>query len=343
MMRRFSVWCLTVVSLAGLAEVGLAGPGWASNLNDQLNIQPHNATQGQSRDVADRWVQLGDQQAAEGQLAQATQSWAEAAAIYSALGDTQAQGQVYSSMGNAFVALGQYPQAERAFRLRVGTARNNNDPLGMVFGLNNLGSLQLNQGQLNQGQALFEEALAIARPTEDARAIGLSLSNLGLVASQRGELEQAVPLLEAAANYRLLAGDSVGEAHTSNHLGDVYLALDRTNNAIGAYRVALRLGSEAEDKAIQLRAIDGLLTIYVDRNQWDTAKALLDQRVALTLTNPEPDQQTAITLRWLGDYYYATGDLVGAKDAYTQGLALSRSLGIKSLEAEFTNRLLLQF
>lgn len=337
MRQQFFLLTATVMVLAGSAA-----PSYGSNLNQQLDIRPHNATQGQSRDVADRWLQLGNQQAAEGQLAQATQSWTEAAAIYAALGDTQAQAQVYSSLGNAFVTLGQYSQAERAFQLRVGTARNNNDALGVVFGLNNLGSLHLTQGQLSEGQARFEEALAVAQQTGDPRALGLSLSNLGLVATQRGDLQRAVQLLEPAANYRLLAGDTLGEAHTSNNLGDVYLALGRESSAIGAYRVGLRLGTEAEDGAVQLRAIDGLMAIYFERDL-ATIKTLLDRRIALTLNTAVPDRQTALTLRWLGDYYYATGNLTSAQETYQRGLALARSLDLKSLEAEFTNRLLQRF
>ncbi len=326
--------------IAALALVGSPGASLASNLNQQLDVQPRNATQGPARDVADQWSQLGFQQAADGDLVQATQSWSEAAAIYAALGDAQAQSQVYSALGNAFVVLGQYPEAEQAFQRRVGTARDSNDPLGVVFGLNNLGSLHLNLGRFDESQARFEEALSVAQATEDANAIGLSLSNLGLVALRRGQWEQALQFLEPAANYRLLGGDILGEANTSNHLGETYLALGRESNAIGAFRVGLRLGEEAANRGTQLRAIDGLLTIYFDREDFATAKPFLDRRVALTLNTPDPDLQTALTLRWLGDYYQATGSTEEARTAYTQGLSLSRSLGFKSLEAEFTNRLL---
>jgi tetratricopeptide (TPR) repeat protein len=324
-----------------LTTLALLGgePGLASNLNQQLDIQPRNATQGQARDVADQWAQLGHQQATAGELAQATQSWREAAAIYAALGDIPAQSQVYSAMGSAFVALGQYPEAERAFQLRVGTARDSNDPLGMVFGLNNLGSIHLSLGRLDEAQTHFAEALAVAEPTRDPQAIGLSLSNLGLVALRREQWEQAVALLEPAANYRLLGGDTLGEANTSNHLGEAYFALGRENNAIGAFRVGLRLGAEAEARDTQLRAIDGLLTLYFGREDFHTAKPFLDRRVALTVNTSEPDLQTVLTFRWLGDYYRNTGATENARTAYSQGLALSRSLVLKSLEGEFTNRL----
>lgn len=338
MIRRVSLGLSVLVATLILA-VG-ANSGRASNLNQQLDIQPRNATQGPARDVADQWAQLGHQQAAAGDLAQATQSWQEAAAIYAALGDSQAQAQVYSVLGNAFVALGQYPEAERAFQLRVGTARVNNDPLGAVFGLNNLGSIHLSLGQLDKAQTYFQEALAVAQPTEDANAIGLSLSNLGLVALRREQWQQAVTLLEPAANYRLLGSDTLGEANTSNHLGEAYFALGRESNAIGAFRVGLRLGEEAGDRGTQLRAIDGLLTLYFGREDFDTARPFLDQRAALTFTADAPDLQTILTLRWLGDYYRATGATEEARTAYSRGLALSRSLVFKSLEGEFTNRLI---
>ena len=330
----------TGLLITALALLGGMEPGLASNLNQQLDIQPRNATQGPARDVADQWAQLGHQQAAAGDLAQATQSWGEAAAIYAALGDIPAQSQVYSALGNAFVALGQYPEAERAFQRRVGTARDSNDPIGIVFGLNNIGSIHLSLGRLDAAQAHFEEALTVAQPTAAANAIGLSLSNLGLVALRREQWEQAIVLLEPAANYRLLGGDGLGEANTSNHLGEAYLALGRESNAIGAFRVGLRLGAEAGDRGTQLRAIDGLLTLYFGREDFNTAKPFLDRRTALTLNTPEPDLQTVLTWRWLGDYYRATGSTDNARTAYNQGLTLARSLGLKSLEAEFTNRLL---
>ncbi|MGF1520067.1 MAG: tetratricopeptide repeat protein [Nodosilinea sp.] len=336
--HRLGLGLLTLALLLGQARLAPA-----ANLEEQLDLRPNNATRGQSRNVADGWMQLGNQQRAEGDLATATVSWAEAAEIYRLLGDTQSAGRAYGSMGAAFGALGRYPEAERAFVLRLGTARDNDDRLGQVYGLNNLGNLYVNQGRLNEGQAHFEEAFQIARATGDAQALGVSLSNLGRVATQRGELETAARLLEAATNYRILASDYLGEAHSSNNLGDVYVALGRESNAIGAYRVALRSGAEAGDVPLQIRALDGLLGIYLGRGNLGRgnlviAKDYLDQRSALTLG--AADREAALTYRWLGDYYRRTEQRDLARRAFSQGLAISRDLQEKSLEAEFVNRLL---
>ena len=156
-----------------------------------------------------------------------------------------------------------------------------------------------------------------------------------MVALQQEDYETAAELLESAANYRYLAGDYLGEANSSNTLGDVYMALGRDNNAIGAYRVALRAGAEADARALQLRAIDGLLEIYFERQAWQTVLEYLNQRRELTLAATEPDVQTAVTLRWLGDYYSIQGDVTAAEQAYSRGLGLARLLENPALEAEF--------
>lgn len=338
---------LTVLGTTTLLSMGspvmaLAGHSLAiaASLEEQLDIQPYDATQGPSRDVADQWMQLGDQQLAEGDYRKAIASWEEAADIYFALGDNQGLGRAYSAIGAAYAQLGADRNAEQAFRRRIATARDNNDPIGASVGLNNLGTLYVNRGRLEEAQAIFAEALQQAQLAEDHRTIGLSLSNLGLVALEQENFDAAAKLLEAATNYRYLAGDYLGEANSSNTLGDVYLALGRDSNAIGAYRVALRAGADAEERALQLRAIDGLLGIYFDREEWTTVLDYLQRRSDLTLDGGNPDVQAAITLRWLGDYYYAQGDVATAEQFYSQGLGLARVLDSTFLEAELTNRIL---
>jgi tetratricopeptide (TPR) repeat protein len=335
---------LGMMALVTMGRAAVASPNqslWvAASLEDQLDIQPYNATEGPARNVADEWMQLGNQQLADGAYRQAIASWQEAASIYQALGDTQGQGQAYSAIGSTYAQLGQYPQAETAIRLRIATARDGEDLIGASYGLNNLGTLYLNRAQLDPAQTLYVEALQLAQRAEDNRTIGLSLSNLGLVALQRDNFETAAELLEAATNYRYLAGDYLGEANSSNTLGDVYMALGRDGNAIGAYRVALRAGAQAGDRALQLRALDGLLEIYFDRQEWVTVLEYLNRRSELTLESADPDLQTAVTLRWLGDYFYNQGNVADAEQAYSRGLGLARSLENPQLEAELTNRIL---
>lgn len=330
MKTRFWLTALGVTALVGIqtATMTLVNPAatLAASLEDQLDIQPNNAAEGASRDVADEWMAVGNQKRTEGAYDQAIAAWQEAAGIYQTLGDTQGQARAYSAISTTFAILGDYPQAEQAIRQRIAIARDSDDFIGASYGLNNLGTLYLNRGRLNPAQEIYTEALQLAQRADHNGSVGLSLSNLGLVALQQEDYETAAELLESAANYRYLAGDYLGEANSSNTLGDVYMALGRDNNAIGAYRVALRAGAEADARALQLRAIDGLLEIYFERQAWQTVLEYLNQRRELTLAATEPDVQTAVTLRWLGDYYSIQGDVTAAEQAYSRGLGLARLL-----------------
>ena len=285
-------------------------------------------------------MQLGDQQLAGEDYSQAIASWQEAADIYTVLGATRELSRAYGAIGLTYAQLGQYTQAERAIRQGIASARDSGDLVAVSYGLNNLGTLYLNRARLSTAQEIYAEALTQAQLAEDHRTIGLSLSNLGLVALQQEDFETAAELLEAATNYRYLAGDYLGEANSSNTLGDVYVALGRDSNAIGAYRVALRAGADAGDRALQLRALDGLLGIYFSRQEWKTVQDYLERRGNLTLGDVEPDVQTAVTLRWLGDYYSAQGDSATAEQSYSRGLGLARAFDNTALEAELTNRIL---
>ncbi|NEP19348.1 MAG: tetratricopeptide repeat protein [Leptolyngbya sp. SIO4C1] len=329
------------LGLAAPAVLGLASGGavMAASLEEQLRQPVNPAALNQQRDIADQLLRLGRQQAAAGQYEIAIRSWHRAADLYYDLGDRPAMGSAYENIAAAYVQLGNYAEAETAIRRQLAIARDNGDFETQIFAWNNLGALQLQRGELISALNAFEEGLAVAQSVGSEAGMGLSLSNLGLIANAQGRLEAAIDYYEAAGNYRARAGDALGQANTNNNLGDAYLAAGLTNRALGAYRLALTLGRELSSQPTQLQAIDGLIAIYRDRSDWNQVRRYLDSRIALTLDGVSPWQRL-LTLRHLGQYYEATGELVSAQSAYQQALAIAQSLSQKPLEGELTNRLL---
>ncbi|MEO0456711.1 MAG: hypothetical protein AAF152_09020, partial [Cyanobacteria bacterium P01_A01_bin.114] len=150
--------------------------------------------------------------------------------------------------------------------------------------------------------------------------------------------EEAIEFYQAAGNSRARANDLLGQANTNSNLGDAYLALGRQGRALGAYRLALRLGRETNSESVQLQALDGLIQIYRDREDWTQVRSYVDDRIALTL-NSNSEWQQLMTLRHLGQYYEAVGELSSAQLTYRRALALAQALEQKSLEGELSNRL----
>ncbi|MGI8934218.1 MAG: hypothetical protein ACR2FS_09115, partial [Phormidesmis sp.] len=110
-------------------------------------------------------------------------------------------------------------------------------------------------------------------------------------------------------------------------------------SAIGAYRLSLSLARDIDDPYIQLRAIDGLIAIYRQRDEPAQLSAYLNDRIALTLRTGD-DWQHLLTLRTLGEIYQDNGDLAAAYDAFQRALTLAHTLERKQVQAELTNRLL---
>jgi len=332
----------------GLAMVWVLGLGgaqraMATDIDQQLQRLPTVVGPRANRADADAQQRAGDQAAAAGQLPDAIAAWEQAAVAYHLLGDTAAERQVYAKLAVAYGRQGDLNNAEEYFQRVLALATGDRDAAAQVVALNNLGTVQLNRGNAAGAAATFNTALALAEANRDHRGLGVSRSNLGLIALQQGDLATAAEHYEAATNYRLLAGDTVGEAHSSNSLGDVYRQLGRPNNAVGAYRVALRAGEDLGDTPIQLRAIDGLLGIYFEQTNLQALQDYLDRRAALTLDPPTASLESAQTYLLLGDYHRLLDDNEAALAAYGRGLTLARQIDqteAKNLEAALTNRVL---
>ncbi|MEB3268161.1 MAG: tetratricopeptide repeat protein [Leptolyngbya sp.] len=331
-----------VLLLALWLGIGAIAPPLAlasEQLERQLDIRPGNATQGQARDVADQLLRLGSQERLAGNYEQAIAAWYRAIDIYNALGDMTTAGIAYDYIGLTYAQLSRYGDAEDTLRRRLAVAQDNRDFLGQVRGWTNLGTVFIQRGQLTTAQEAFQTALEVAASIEDDGGIGLSLSNLGLVAQLQGHLNDARKYYEAATGYRLRAGDLVGEANSSNNLGAVYYRLGEEGSALGAYLVARDAAQRSGDLANWLRALDGLIEIYRNREEVPQVQRFVEERVALTSTADTSPFQRLLTLTRLGEYYTLAGDRAAAIQAYEQALVVARQLEENSREAVLINRL----
>lgn len=335
--RSYRLSSLAAVALAIALATG--GPAKAAgSLTEQLH-RPVQETVRERRDVADQFLLVGQEKVAQGDDLAAITALRLAADAYYYLGDFVGMGEAYEQLVKIYAQLGQYNEAERVVRQQLAIARSNVNFSDQILALNNLGTLILQGGDLNAAQVAFTEGLAIAQNVDSESGIGLSMSNLGLIAAAQGQTDDARKYYEIAANYRARARDYTGQANTDSNLGDVYLATGQIRSAIGAYRLSLSLARDIDDPYIQLRAIDGLITIYRQRNEPAQLAAYLDDRIALTLRTGD-DWQRLLTLRTIGDIYQDNGDLAAAYDAFQRALTLAQILERKQIQAELTNRLI---
>ncbi|MBE9062780.1 tetratricopeptide repeat protein [cf. Phormidesmis sp. LEGE 11477] len=312
-------------------------PARAQSLTDQLHMPPQ-STFRQQRDVADEFLLLGQRKRLSGEFESSIVALNKAADVYHYLGDLVGMGEAYKQLVQIYSSLGQYREAELIVRRQLAIARTNQNFSEQVLALNNLGTLSLQTDDLGTAYASFSEGLQVAQSVDSDRGIGLSLSNLGLIAAARGLENDAQKYYETAATYRARARDYAGQANTDSNLGDIYLKTGQLMRAIGAYRMSLIMARQVDDPYLQLRAIDGLIRIYRDRNEPHMLTEYLDNRIALTIQTGD-DWQRLMTLKTMAEIKQEAGEWAAAQDLFGRALTLAVTLNRKQVQAELTNRL----
>lgn len=208
------------------------------DISEQLHRPLNNSVGRQSRDEADGFLRIGQQEYASGHADKTIASCLQALELYHSIGDLKAQGLTYNLLAKAYVQLGSSKEAENAFRRGLAIARDIKDLQSQIFVLNNIGTYLLQQGESAAGKTI-EDALAIACGVKNLEGEGLSLSNLGLVSARLGDYNKAIKLYENALIFRRQTGDAIGEANTLNNLGDVYLASGNYQDTIATYGEAV--------------------------------------------------------------------------------------------------------
>ncbi len=102
---------------------------------------------------------------------------------------------------------------------------------------NSLGAIYGNTGRVKEAEVQFKEALRLRPDLTEGLHI---YPNLGRSLAAQGKLAEAIPYLERA---RQLKPDDAGLA---SELGFAYLGVDRTTDAIAAFRNAVRLNPQLE-------------------------------------------------------------------------------------------------
>lgn len=334
---RNSVTFVTVIVAASLL-LGSASVA-SEQLNEQLQLRRHNDTQGQSRDVADQLLRLGQQEVEAANYQAAIAAWYRAVEIYTILGDFTSAGIAYDYIGRAYTDRGLYTEAEDVIRRRIAIAQDYGDFQGQVYGYNNLGTVFIQSGLLAQAEAAFQVAIPIAEDIEDWAGLGISFSNLGLVERLRGDLIAAEAYYESAIGYRFQADDLVGQAHSSNSLGQIYRRLNQDSAALGAFLVAYRAASDADHIPTLLPALDGLIDLYRDRGDLSQAWRYLQERIVITEQPSATPAQKLGTFIQLGQYYEQLAELEDAQIAYEQALGLAQQVKDPARRAFVLNRL----
>jgi tetratricopeptide (TPR) repeat protein len=248
------------------------------------------------------------------------------------------QATLKDTLGTVYMGLGLYGQARGlldsalATRTRLGSA----EPLVLSDSLTHRGEVFAWQGDYAASEKDYREALRLLAPGPDdprkRAALARVQYGLGVVLSDAGRYDEAhASLSEALALQRALYGEANDDtARTLKELANVLSQQGDLKGAISLMQEALAVqrglrGSEPHPALAE--AINDLAVMLLDNSQYDQAKPLFDEALAMMhRVYGDKHSSIAITLSNLALIALMKGDLARSEATYREAYAMQREL-----------------
>ena len=295
---------------------------------------------------AERLFLQGLQQYQVSQFQEALQSWQQALDLYQnptvravfSQESYRGEGAVLGNLGNIYLRLGQYQQANDFYEQVLEIFLEIGDRAGQGSVLGNLGDIQLIWGQYQHALRLYEQHLTITREISDHAGEGAVLGDLGNTYFILGQYQKALGLYEQQLAITREIGDRAGEGSVLGNLGNVYFSLEQPQQAIDLYKQMLVITREIGDRAEEGRALGNLGSVHSSLGQYQQALDSSNQRLAIAREIGDRAGE-GFALGALGKTYFYMGGYQQALEAYQQALAIVQEIGDRAGEGLFLSQI----
>ena len=207
------------------------------------------------------------------------------------------------------------------------------DDAGVATTLNQLGWISLLMGDLAVAERYSTEALQ--RHTEASSALGVATAciNLGWIALVRGDTDRATRRFERALTLQRERGDQRGCVYALGHLATTELRRGNVPEAIRRYDAVTALCAPLGDRILQ-PTFRSWLALARHEGLEPEDEGVLEQQIVPRLREAGHGWSLGFALAVLGRIRCDAGDLVGARTALEESLAVRTAGGYRSAIAE---------
>jgi CHAT domain-containing protein/Tfp pilus assembly protein PilF len=310
----------------------------------------------------------------------AIEKFAEASALWRAVGDKRREAIALSFIGKVHDVLGDKEKALDYYTQTLSLVRTVGDRSSEAATLNNIGLIYDSLGEKQKALDYYNRALPILQETGNPHVKGITLVNIGLVHDSIGEKQKALQSYQNALLLLREAHDRASEAVALNNIGYLYDSIGERQKALAYFSQALPILQEIGARRVEAITLNNIgyvydalgeepkaleyynralpvLRVVGDRrmeaitlnNVGLVQKALADNKKALEFFNQALELRRGVkdapgegvTLSDLGSVYALLGDDQKALDLYRQSLQLSRAGDDKSTESSTLRRIAL--
>ena len=294
-------------------------------------IAEHYIQAGEGLKAADLLERSGYEALRVGAFAATRRTLERALALREAAGETNSPAitQASIALGEALVALGDYPAAEAALARGVAGARAAGDGDAEARALSAASRRFLNLGRYDQAQAAVDDALRLARAGSGASLAGVL--NMGsIVTHATGDLDTAEALADEAVAVARQRHDETNEIRATNNLGNIAATRGDWPRAEENFRLVLAMAQAAGNLMLETMALANLGDLAYVQGEYAAARSYA--RSALMRLQELGQLYSALIAHGnLAQAELKLGDGVAARQGAREVLTVSRTLGAEPL------------
>ena len=300
------------------------------HFDDLLNVNQTALAAAQSvGDIAAQggsFSSLGNAYQALGRSGEAIISYQEALRIFREIGDQKNEGVTLGNLGVAYSGLRRFDEAIPYYRDAQELARQTSDRNGEARALGNLGTEYQNLGRFDDAIRFYEDALDIFREIGDQHEEAHTLGNLCIVYQSLQRFEDAIACGENALTTALETGDDHYKGEIHNEIGSSYYELGQSEEAIPYYQDALEIAREIGAEDIEILSLRGLAVAYSELGRLEEAIPYYQDALAIFREIGDRHGETQ-ALGSLGVAYSVLQRFSDAIPYYMEALEVARQTG----------------
>ncbi len=206
--------------------------------------------------------------------------------------------------------------------------------------INNLAALDQDEGKLREAAAGYRRTLDLGRRHGLPDLEGFALLYLGHLFHQLGLYERSVGYFQQAEATFKTIGQFELEAAAAANRGASLQRLEKTKEALAAYRRSLDLASDQGDEWSRLKTLLHIAELLADAGESGEALSVVGEVLALTRGK---SAREVLQTRWgalliAGELHLAEGRDGAAKRAYSEAEELAQGVGTELERAETSRR-----
>lgn len=200
--------------------------------------------------------------------------------------------------------------------------------------INNLGDCYMELDDYENAYKYFQEALKFSRKEEDSLLEAISMFNVGRVYKIQSNYTKALEYIYSSKLLSEKIGDTEGAAYSDYELGIISHLQGESEQAINFLKASIEISDSLGIQELQAQAIIEIADIKEEQN--DLIEAIQYYYQALNINEQFGNQKgIAEANLGLGKLQIKMKSLESASSSLHQGLAISKALEDKDLEAKY--------